>query len=55
MCVKPKMNIPEPAAPAAPPPPVEKTVDDLDLGDQMRRKYQGTRSGLNQLKIKLKE
>lgn len=55
MCVKPKVNTPDPVAPAAPPPPAEKSVDSLDLGDEMKRKYQATRNGMNQLKIKLKE
>lgn len=55
MCTKPKVSMPEPAAPAAPPPPVEKTVDQLDLADEMKRKFQGTRNSMNQLKIKLKE
>lgn len=55
MCTKPKISSPAPVTPAAPPPPAEKTVDSLDLNDEFRRKYQGTRNGMNQLKIKLKE
>lgn len=55
MCTRPKISSPAPVNPAAPPPPPEKSVDSLDLGDQMRRKYHGTRSGMNQLKINLKK
>lgn len=49
MCVKPK--IPAPADPAAPPPPPEKSVESLDLGDEMKRRYSSARSGVNKLKI----
>lgn len=55
MCLAPKLKSPAPVNPAAPPPPPEKTVDSLDLSDEMRRKYHGTRNGMNQLKIKLKK
>lgn len=50
MCmIKPK--IPDPVEPAAPPPPPEKSVESLDLGDEMKRRQFNARSGVNKLKI----
>lgn len=41
----------KPANPALPPPPVEKSVDSMGLGEELQRKAMGSRSGINKLKI----
>lgn len=50
MCM-PSPKMPEPAKPAAPPPPVEKNAESLAIGDEATRKMGNARSGLNKLKI----
>lgn len=51
MCVMKAPKTPETAKPAAPPPPVEKSVGELSLGIEQGRKYASARSSINQLKI----
>lgn len=51
MCVMKAPKMPEPAKPAAPPPPVEKSVDELDISRERDRTYASARSGMNKLKI----
>ncbi len=41
----------KPANPAPPPPPVEKSVDSMGMGEELQRKALGSRSGINKLKI----
>lgn len=52
MCMsKPKLKAQDPAPP---PPPPEKSAEELDMTEEQRRRMHNTRSGLNRLKINLR-
>lgn len=45
------LSTPKQAKPAAPPPPVEKSVETLDLSEELGRKAMNSRKGINKLTI----